>query len=317
MKLVYDPGAASPADPSPHAAAGRWLARLRADDRTLADEHAFRQWLARDPANAAHFERVSAVWDYGGGVAPVRSRADAYPPMLARRQVLAGIGALVAIGGVSLVGWDQAYAGTYRTAVGEQRRLTLDDGSRLTLDTDTALRMRFAGGERRLSLARGRVAIDVAADQRPFRIDAGPHGFTASTGSFDVRRDGDALVAITAVTGQLGLMEGGRARRLARGERARFAARAPARLDRPDLDDTLAWQSGRAAFHDDPLEAVAAEMNRYSETKLVIADARVAALRVSGVYRVGDNVALGRSLARLLDLNVRVSDHAVALAAIA
>lgn len=101
MKLVYDPGAASPADPSPHAAAGRWLARLRADDRTLADEHAFRQWLARDPANAAHFERVSAVWDYGGGVAPVRSRADAYPPMLARRQVLAGISALVAIGGVS------------------------------------------------------------------------------------------------------------------------------------------------------------------------------------------------------------------------
>ena len=60
-------------------------------------------------------------------------------------------------------------------------------------------------------------------------------------------------------------------------------------MDRPDLPRITAWRHGRVEFDATPLADAAAEMNRYNKTRVVLADADVARLRVGGVFRAGDS----------------------------
>lgn len=285
--------------------AGEWLARLHADDRGAEDEAAFRAWLRADPSHQDAFERASMVWDAVPGLSTTDFTPAPTPAPVARvsrRMVLAGGGAAVVAAGLTL-GWREAYAGVYRTGIGEQRRLVLEDGSRVTLDTDTQIRFRLRNDVRMLRLEVGRVDLDIAADPRPFVIDLGARRAMARGGRLDLRRAGDAM-ALTAIQGSARVDTAGAALTLAPGNRIAMAAGRADRVDQPELDDLVAWQSGRLAFRDETLATAAAEMNRYSTHALVIADPHAAALRLSGVYRVGDSEAFARSLALLLPVRV-------------
>lgn len=293
--------------------AGEWLARLHADDRSPDDEVAFREWLDGDPSHRTVFERASAVWDAVGGLRDQSPVAQPDTPRLSRRVVLAGGGAL-AVAGASTFGWREAYAGVYRTGVGEQRRLTLDDGSRVMLDTDTRIRFRAGSDARTLSLSAGRVDLDIASDPRPFLIELGARRIAAQTGRLDMRRDGDAM-ALTAIRGSARIDAAGAPVSLSTGHRIAMGAGRPDRIDRPEIDDLIAWQSGRLAFRDETLTDAVAELNRYTTRPLVIADPRAAQMRVSGVYRVGDPEAFARSLALLLPVRVTADGEAIRISA--
>lgn len=84
--------------------------------------------------------------------------------------------------------------------------------------------------------------------------------------------------------------------------------------DKPDLTRVLAWQTGYESFDGEALSDAVEEMNRYS-TQRVEVDPSVAALKVSGVYRVGDNAAFARSLAKLLPIVVRENGESLVLTA--
>jgi transmembrane sensor len=94
-----------------------------------------------------------------------------------------------------------------------------------------------------------------------------------------------------------------RGQRLQAGERL-VASNDVEKRDKPDLTRVLAWQSGYAMFDNQDLAQAAEEMNRYSTAKLAV-DPSVAGLKVSGVYRVGDNGAFAHSLTKLLPVTVR------------
>lgn len=297
--------------------AGEWLARLHADDRTPDDDAAFRAWLQSDPANRAAFERASTLWDTLPALRQAeRPRAEATARQLSRRMVLAGGSALLVAGGATL-GWREAYAGVIRTEIGEQRRLLLDDGSRVMLDTDTQIRFRASDALRVLTLQQGRVDLDIATDDRPFRIDLGLRRATARSGRLDLRRDQGAI-ALTTLRG-VAQIDAGQASEspvtLASGSRLAVTAGQAARVDRPALDELTAWQSGRLAFHDETLAEAAAEMNRYSRRTLIVSDPHAAAMRLSGVYRVGDPEAFARSVALLLPVRVEASGDAIRIVA--
>ncbi|MEC3948714.1 FecR family protein [Sphingobium sp. HWE2-09] len=290
--------------------AAEWIARLHADGRTADDDQAFRAWIAADAAHAAAFERASDIWALVPGADVVPARAA--PPILSRRNMLVACAGTIVAGG-GMVAVQSAYAGTgYATGIGEQRRIVLADGSSLLLDTDTRVRAVATADRRTLWLKQGRIALSIAPTAVPFAIDAGNGGFVAGQGRFDIRRDGDDRLAVTALAGRADAAIAGTRRTLAAGERLRSDARG-VQVDRPDADSTQAWESGRAVFHDDRLDAVAAEANRYSLTHLAIADPRTSALRVSGMYRMGDNVALGQALAQLLSIPVRTIEDRVLL----
>jgi transmembrane sensor len=298
-----------------YAEAAAWLARLRADDRTRDDETRFRQWLA-DPINAERFEYVSTIWE---GMDALRDvpRTELGPRKLTRRRLLTGSLAVCAVGGLGLQ-WSIATAGVYTTARGEQRRLTLDDGSRLLLNTDTSVKVRFDEAQRRIDLRRGQALFEVSADPRPFYVNAGTHDLTVRRGRFDVRREMDRLsvLAIDSVATLAQESAAGKPVRIAEGERVRVDAAHQLEHDRPNLNDVLAWQSGNAVFRGEALAQVVTEMNRYTERELVLMDDRAAALRISGVYRVGDNGAFARSLAKLLPIKLEVTERVIRISAI-
>ncbi|HEX3663984.1 MAG TPA: FecR domain-containing protein [Rhizomicrobium sp.] len=291
--------------------AAAWLVRLHADDRSQLDEDSFRAWLSAKPENGRAFEAVTTVWDLAEGL---RARNNSVqPPALRRRSVLAAIGT-IALAGTGFAVWQEAYAGVYETQIGEQKHVTLSDGTRAFLDTDTRLRERFTASLRAVDLDRGMVDFRIKPDaQRPFMVDAAGQRVLADRTTFDVRRDGNR-VSVVLLDGQATVLAVAQTARprlaLIRGERAIVAANLVPRIDKPNLAPLVAWQAGQAMFESESLLAAAAEMNRYSTTRLVVNDAIVAKLRLSGVYRVGDNIAFARSVSQLLPVIVEhYPDH--------
>lgn len=302
--------------PTTKAEAAAWLARLRADDRSDADERAFRAWLAADATHTAAFEAVHAVWDAAGGLArdvPGRDRVRA--PAMRRRAVLAGLGTLV-VAGAGFSAWENAYAGVYETEVGEQKHVSLDDGTQVFLDTDTRIRVNFSSVLRSVELDRGRANFRVAPDaKRPFVVRAADREIVATRTTFDVRRDGDR-VSVVLIAGRAALRSNSPAPAqdvLTAGERLVVSGKQIVKYDKPNLAPLLAWQTGQAMFENEKLVDAAAEMNRYTTMKLIVDDPAIAGLRMSGVYRVGDNAAFARSVAALLPVTLEIYPDHVAL----
>jgi len=296
------------------AEAAAWVARLRGEDRSAEDERAFQSWLRADHVNAAAFEVVNAMWDCTGSLPIGSMRPTAPPPRkgIHRRALMAGgIGAIFAGSGLFYIG--SAQAGIYQTDVGEQKHISLSDGSQLLLDTDTKLKVSFDDKARSVDLNYGRVNCRVATDAgRPFALRAGGETVVGQHSTFDVcRRGGD--VSVVLISGLAAIQKRdvtARPHILNGGERLISRADEQARFDKPALTPLLAWQSGKAIFENSDLAQAVYEMNLYTNVKIRLTDERLGRFKVSGVYRVGDNIVFARSLEKLLPVEARqFGDH--------
>jgi transmembrane sensor len=224
---------------------------------------------------------------------------------------------------------------TYETGVGEQRLVVLKDGSRMSLNTSTRVRVEFDRAEREVSVEVGEALFHVAKDEsRPFTVQANGVNVTATGTAFVVQlvpkgaEDHDS-VDVTLVEGQV-VVRGGKAAPaiaqpivMSAGDRLRLrgdlgktdsslrAATAPQR-ERPRMDQVLAWTRGEVIFDNVSLQQALVEMNRYSSTP-ILAEAGVAELRVSGVFRAGDNVGFARAVAALHGLSLGESEGQITL----
>ncbi|MET0337891.1 MAG: DUF4880 domain-containing protein [Caulobacter sp.] len=274
-------------------AAGAWVARLHADDRTIEDEARFRAWLAEDERHAQAFDKVTTVFEAAAGLEVGRPRKKTD-----RRAVLTGLGAVCA-GGVGLGVWSAARSQTIETAVGERRSVDLGAGCNLLLDTDTKVRVRRAG-TLRLHLDRGRVNLTAAMPgPEGVRLEGAGCTLSATSVNADVRREAEGLSA-WVLSGRA-RMDGpsGPGVVLISGDRVDDEGR----LDRPSMDKLTAWRHGRLVFDGDRLDAACAELNRYSATPLVT-DPAVAAFKVSGVYQAGQSLDFARAASQILPVDV-------------
>lgn len=205
--------------------------------------------------------------------------------------------------------WNVAYAGVLETGIGERREFALDDGSRIMLDTDTRVRVRMGDRSRHVSLERGRIGLSISVDTaRPFEIEAAGRLVTAGSGLIDVRREGVSIaVAVVKGAARVGPADapGAETATLKTGQRLTALAARPPQLDAPDLRKVTSWQSGQAVFEGSTLAQAAAEMNRYSTSRIEFADPAAAAMRISGVYEVGDTAAFADSIAVALPVRVK------------
>jgi Fe2+-dicitrate sensor, membrane component len=184
------------------AEASAWLARLQGSSRTAAAEAAFKAWVAEDVVHARAFARVTETWDIIPGAAQLNN-VQAIARTRPRRRVLEALAAcllLAAIGGgVTLY---KLRDPVYQTMVGGQQTVMLDDGTRITLNTDTRLTVAYSKTERRIVLNHGEAIFkDTENPHRPFIVQAGDRRVRALGTAFDVRSD-PRLLEVT-------LMEGG------------------------------------------------------------------------------------------------------------
>jgi len=294
-----------------------WLARLRADDRSIEDERAFRSWLMADPRHAAAFEAVNGMWDSVGALSrDMRSGEVPLEPRFSRRKLLTGGVGLAVVAGGTFALVQSAAAEVYQTDVGEQKHVTLKDGTGVFLDTDTKLVVDFDEKDRKVDLRYGRANFRVAPDaSRPFAVEAAQKLVIGTRSTFDVRRYGDDI-SVLLIHGRATVKNSAdvdTGRLLHDGERLSFISGQSPKLDKPNLLPLIAWHTGQAIFENSILTDVVLEMNRYSTIKLEVDDIRIARMKVSGVYRVGDNANFARSLSRLLPVEIRVVDNRIQL----
>lgn len=296
-----------------NAEASAWLARIQGP-RGGEARGALQDWLRADPAHQAAFERATELWDILPGAvasdeAPQRRSAVSrrFVPLAiaASLAVVAGVGAMTALLDRPL---------TFDTRVGEQRTAALDDGSRVSLNTDSQVTVKFARDEREVSLDRGEAVFDVAHDAaRPFVVLAGDERIKALGTSFIVRRDGDR-VRVTLLTGKVEVTRKGRALAvLSPGERLSATPDAVPLLDRPLLDSITAWRHGELRFRDTPLSEAVSEVNRYGGKRVIVNDARLASLPISGVFATANPTEFAAAVAQLHGLRVQPEGEAVLL----
>lgn len=201
---VSSPNPLSAARRKARAEAAAWVVKLHGPHRTPALEAAFHAWLSQDAENRRQFERVTEVWDDARGIPLGGVSRPAYWNRVTgtRRWAIAAVTLLV-FGGVGVSGYWAWFANMYRTRVGEQRVIRLDDGSRVSLNSDTRLEIKFSRDQRWVSLSRGEAYFEVAHNpNRPFVVSAGRHDVTAVGTTFLVRYDAD-ITAVTLVEGKV------------------------------------------------------------------------------------------------------------------
>jgi len=319
------------------AEAAVWVARLHGPGRSSDMERECLAWQGRSEHHRLAFERCTDVWQevpgisLGDAFAAARASPDARTSgtkawLARKRWVLAlSLTGALALGTAVLQYWRDATS--YGTGVGEQRVVVLDDGTRLTLNTATRVRVDLGASGRSVSVEDGEALFEVAKDaHRPFVVRVGGSEVLALGTVFSVRftprQAGASDVAVTLIEGQVSVhpethTDGTKSSQpgqlvLHPGERARLTARANRGqeekspfVDHPPIDQVVAWKRGEALFDDVTLEQAVAEMNRYSRTPIVLVGGdAIASRRVSGVFRTGDNVGFARAVATLHGLVV-------------
>jgi transmembrane sensor len=240
---------------------------------------------------------MTQVWEQAGNIR-MRAQADVSATLSGRSQfspwAAAAAAALALVVIVSLYWRDNAFT----TAVGQQRVRVLRDGTRVVLNTDTRIEVNYDEHARRVRLVRGEALFDVSKRPTwPFLVSVGDQEIRALGTSFIVRHDNDQDLSVTLVDGRISVApvpENGEAPQqapqvLVPGQRLVISGHHAPAVDRPELSRVTAWERGRVEFDATPLEDATAEMNRYTTTRVIVADAEVAQLRIGGVFRAGDS----------------------------
>ncbi|MDP1631674.1 MAG: FecR domain-containing protein [Caulobacter sp.] len=285
------------------AEAAGWLARLRNEGRSHESESAFLAWLRESDDHRASFDAVTATFELAGALKEDRKQ-QWRPVQMDRRAVLAGLG-VAAVG----VGWLAMAPTVYATGIGETRTINLDDGSSILLDADSRIRVELDRRQRRMTLVRGRAYFKAAGDPaRPFVVVAGDREIVGEGGdAFDVRLGGEAVSVVTVLGNVLVVQAGQPSNRIQAGvgQRLTLTPGAAAHREATDAQAATAWRFGQAVFENQTLAQALDEMNRYSRRRIRVSDPTLENLRISGVYKTGDNEAFARSVATLLGLGVR------------
>ncbi len=276
-------------------AAATWLTQAMAGELDGPQRERWRQWRAAHPDHERAWLHVEAVLGRFQALeqAPAARALAGLRKPSRRKLVFAPLWLAAGAGAAGLAAsrtpTGRAWVADLRTATGELRWVTLDDGSRLLLGTGTALDIEFDASQRAIALRAGEIFVATAhGDPRPFSVRT-PQGSVRPLGTrFSVRLDPDG----TMVGDEEGAVElrplrqPDLALRVAAGESAYLTQWAPSRAE-PLPAQALAWTRGQLIADDERLGDFIANLSRF-RPGILRCDPAVADLRFSGVFPIAD-----------------------------
>lgn len=287
-----------------------WLLRMSSGQAGPEDERALEAWLSRSEEHRRQFADVHRLWRELDQLPesawlepePARQRPRWLPLALA-----ASLAMVVLAGGLvwrSLPGPETApVQWQYATQTAELRSLALEDGSAVELGARSRISVAYDGDSRQVVLQDGEAFFDVARDvDRPFLIDVGVGTVRVLGTAFNIHRNG-GQVTVAVARGEVAVSRGSHRVSLAAGQRLRLSQTELYRLDDRPAAEIASWREGRRVFRDSPLADVVADLNRYSPLPVVIADTRLAGLRVTGAF---DNFADVPAVLETIELSLAV-----------
>lgn len=305
-------------------------------------EQEFSAWLRRSPEHVQAFLQVSAFWedaellskrpdlDLDGLIARAKAEGNVVSLDVAdranvkrapesskvRRLALAAAATLLLALGTGFFAWHTLYrAPSYATETGEQRSITLEDGSTVTLNSRSRIKLRFTAAERAVELVEGQALFKVAKQPaRPFVVSTGDTRVRAVGTEFDVYRKRTGTV-VTVVEGRVAVARnldistpppprtqpsspeagpriGPGELLLAAGERLVVTE---AEIETPkaaNIANATAWTDKRLVFESTPLREVVEEFNRHNRQQLVIRDPELYDFHISGVFPSTDSTRM-------------------------
>jgi len=341
-----------------------WLAKRDSGDWTDDDQAELTGWIEASTANRVAFLRLEAVWEearrlkaLGAGLepgsvpppgewqhspffdsrppaqtsessGPSLEAAHAAPESPARRRawrLLAAAASILLAVGMGATYFMHARGGVrYSTPIGEVASVPLQDGSNMTLNTSSRVRVDLSPKERRINLERGEAFFVVAKDpRRPFVVEAGSKRVVAVGTQFSVRRNGnDIRVVVTEGTVRV---ESLRSPALPEAEVSGTALTAGTiahasdgdvlvqKTSLPQAEEVLSWRRGYLTFRDTNLADAVEEFNRYNTHKIAIADPQVASIRISGTFRPTNYEAFVRLLEEGFSIHARNTEEGTTL----
>lgn len=286
-------------------AAAEWFVQLSSESVTTAQRDGFQRWREADPEHERAWQRTQSLMQKFGGLdAGAGMAVLERPRSSARRRAIKHLVVMLTVGGAVVTAsrsqvWEVATA-DYRTAVGEQQTVTLEDGTELVLDTATALDVRFDAVQRLLVLHAGAVMVTTGHRPqdagRPLRVQTTQGVLTALGTRFSVRAE-DGASRLDVFEGAVEVrVRNGKVVPLtvSAGEGTRFdAARIASLYAVPPTAQV--WTNGVLFADAMRLEDFASELSRYRHGYLAC-DPAVGDLRITGSFPLHDTEAVLRAV---------------------
>jgi transmembrane sensor len=315
--------------------AAEYLVRLEDPELSRADREHIVDWLRESPLHVAEMLRVAQVngalaqfrnWekividppDDTSNVVALRREPASGATRAGPRVSLRALAATLVVAALAIGSWALMHGTrTVETVRGERREMILEDGSRLEIDPETRVRVKYASDVRNIFLDTGRALFKVAKDEkRPFVVHAEGTLVRAVGTEFGVEHVSDTVV-VTVAEGRVTVgpaaaqtkekdqipMEHNAALQgadpvssgtahvfLGAGQQVvvpRFGSAQPV-VRQVDSGRELAWADGRLIFDNDTVASVIEQFNRYNRLQLHVDDASLAKRAVSGVFYASD-----------------------------
>ncbi|MBB5211516.1 FecR family protein [Microbulbifer hydrolyticus] len=221
---------------------------------------------------------------------------------------------MLAVGLVYLAPAPQApVAQAYVSELAQQRTVTLEDGSFVTLGGDSAIEAEFNGERRNVRLLRGQAFFEVTKDPaRPFFVNAAGAEIRVVGTRFDVHA-GSPLNPSVKVTVEEGIVDVASEAsataatpkvRLVAGQQVRVTEQQMSRVHTVDASRVASWRQGKFSYRDAPLSEVVADANRYRKNRIVIGTRELENLRVTTAFNADQADTLVAMLEQSLPVRV-------------
>ena len=296
-----------------------WMVKLRAGTPDTALQERFNLWLAKDPAHAQAWEQLNRR--LGGSFKTLRALDQRIPgqadearqlllqPTASRRDALRALTGLGLLGGGLWLGAStplgDSLLADLSTGHGQRQDFNLADGSRLSLNANSAVDLHFTDRQRLLILRRGELVIKVAPDpERPLCVRTAEGEVRSPAARFLVARQEQASRVVVLQQSVQARLFSGVTRDLQEGQAAILYPRSivPMVGDQRHRAD---WLQAKLNVLDDPLEDVVAALRPYTRGFVRVAP-EIRGLRVQGVYPLDNSARAFAALAETLPIRV---DH--------
>ncbi|GLK87830.1 FecR domain-containing protein [Pseudomonas turukhanskensis] len=290
--------------------AAHWYARLGAD-QVGADVH--QQWSSWHSQDALHqwaWQQVqnlqAQLQGLPGPLAYQAMQQAGTSAALGRRTLLKGLLLGVGAGSLGLYGYREApvWLADYRTRIGQRQRITLADGTRLILNTASAVDVRFGAEVRLVIVQAGELLIETGKDPRPFVVRSAEGDMRALGTRFTVRqREGITDLSVLEHAVAVRSKKGTDAEQVIEAnQRVSFSA---TQLYSPTAVDPnqAQWANGHLVIDNWRLDRLLAELQRY-RPGFVQCSANIAELRLSGAYPLDDTDSALAAIARALPVRI-------------
>jgi transmembrane sensor len=323
-----------------HETASEWFVDFRTGEPVESERKRFLAWLRESPLHMVAYLEVAALWAESGKcrverrwpeaelIAQAKEQPDnvvewvaasdwAAPRLrpvaerISRRMVFGWVAAAasIVVAVIAVLNWPAQKPEIYSTGVGEQRAVTLADGSTLRLNARSKLEVSFSRQQRQVELLEGQVLFRVVKDsKRPFVAIADGTPVRVLGTEFDLRRRRSTLV-VTVLEGRVAAGPV----LVAAGQQATHASGEWSAVKIVDPKISTAWTRRELFFDSTPLSEVVDEFNLYNTRQLVIRDPALESFRIDGVFSSPDPASLVRFLESRLEVRAVANDSEISL----